>query len=98
MNGGFQGRPNKDSDTCYAFWVGATLRILGGLKFIDEKELHAFLLTCQSEFGGFSKFPGQFPDLYHSYYGITAFSLLGESGMSSLCVELGITDQAATGI
>jgi len=20
MNGGFQGRPNKDSDTCYAFW------------------------------------------------------------------------------
>ncbi|KAL4621164.1 hypothetical protein ACB092_06G208600 [Castanea dentata] len=97
-NGGFQGRPNKDSDTCYAFWVGATLRILGGHKFIDEKELHRFLLTCQSEYGGFSKFPGQFPDLYHSYYGITAFSLLGESGMSSLCVELGITDQAATGI
>ncbi|KAF3965595.1 hypothetical protein ACB098_06G161500 [Castanea mollissima] len=97
-DGGFQGRPNKDSDTCYAFWVGATLRILGGHKFIDEKELHRFLLTCQSEYGGFSKFPGQFPDLYHSYYGITAFSLLGESGMSSLCVELGITDQAATGI
>ena len=29
---------------------------------------------------------------------ITAFSLLGESGMNPLCVELGITDWAATGI
>ncbi|GMY08578.1 geranylgeranyl transferase type-1 subunit beta isoform X1 [Fagus crenata] len=97
-DGGFQGRPNKDSDTCYAFWIGATLRILGGHKFIDEKALHGFLLTCQYEYGGFSKFPGERADLYHSYYGITAFSLLGESGMNPLCVELGITDRAATGI
>ncbi|KAF5453539.1 hypothetical protein F2P56_028436 [Juglans regia] len=97
-NGGFQGRPNKDSDTCYAFWIGAVLRILGGHKLIDEKALRGFLLTCQSEYGGFSKFPGQVPDLYHSYYGFTAFSLLGELGMNSLCVELGMTDLAATGL
>ncbi|CAL5430830.1 unnamed protein product [Camellia sinensis] len=44
-NGGFQGRPNKPSDTCYAFWVGGVLRILGGHKFIDEKALRQFLLT-----------------------------------------------------
>ncbi|KAB1217901.1 Geranylgeranyl transferase type-1 subunit beta [Morella rubra] len=177
-DGGFQGRPNKDSDTCYAFWIGAVLRILGGHKFIDENALRGFLLTCQSElyhlcpyaqgmgilwavdgshasymekgnklplmvtesslpclivpcetalaiywvncllygllisvqpmeldgtsdsgmYGGFSKFPGQVPDLYHSYYGFTAFSLLGESGMSSLCAELGIATLAATGL
>ncbi|CAL5431333.1 unnamed protein product [Camellia sinensis] len=48
-NGGFQGRPNKPSDTCYAFWVGGVLRILGGHKFIDEKALRQFLLTCQSQ-------------------------------------------------
>ncbi|KAL5569108.1 hypothetical protein UlMin_025683 [Ulmus minor] len=96
-DGGFQGRPNKDSDTCYAFWVGAVLRILGGHKFIEEKSLRRFLLTCQSEYGGFSKFPEQFPDLYHSYYGFTAFSLLHEPGLNPLCAELGITDIAATG-
>ena len=24
---GFQGRPNKDADTCYSFWIGATLKV-----------------------------------------------------------------------
>ncbi|KAA8539447.1 hypothetical protein F0562_026139 [Nyssa sinensis] len=48
-DGGFQGRANKPSDTCYAFWVGGVLRILGGHKFINKKALHEFLLTCQSQ-------------------------------------------------
>ncbi|XP_034206238.1 geranylgeranyl transferase type-1 subunit beta isoform X2 [Prunus dulcis] len=97
-DGGFQGRPNKPSDTCYAFWIASVLKILGGHKFIDKKALHGFLLTCQSEYGGFSKFPGQLPDLYHSYYGLTAFSLLEEPGLNPLCVELGMTAIAAMGI
>ncbi|OMO58950.1 Prenyltransferase/squalene oxidase [Corchorus capsularis] len=97
-DGGFQGRANKPSDTCYAFWIGAVLRILGGYKFIDKVALHRFLLTCQSEFGGFSKYPGTLPDIYHSYYGYTAFSLLEEPGLNPLCAELGMTDLAALGI
>uniref|UniRef100_A0A2P2LGJ6 Geranylgeranyl transferase type-1 subunit beta isoform X2 n=1 Tax=Rhizophora mucronata TaxID=61149 RepID=A0A2P2LGJ6_RHIMU len=48
-DGGFQGRPNKPSDTCYAFWVGSVLKMLGGYKLIDGKALRRFLLTCQSE-------------------------------------------------
>nr|XP_043632002.1 geranylgeranyl transferase type-1 subunit beta [Erigeron canadensis] len=91
IDGGFQGRPNKPTDTCYAFWVGGALRILGAGKFIDERILREFLLTCQSEYGGFSKFPGQLPDLYHSYYGFTAFSMLQETGLNSLNLELGIS-------
>ncbi|CAL1374480.1 unnamed protein product [Linum trigynum] len=94
-DGGFQGRSNKPSDTCYAFWVGAVLKILGAGKLIDEKALRGFLLTCQSEYGGFSKFPDELPDLYHSYYGFIAFGLLEEPGLNSICVELGITDAAA---
>ncbi|KAF3433729.1 hypothetical protein FNV43_RR24832 [Rhamnella rubrinervis] len=97
-DGGFQGRPNKPTDTCYAFWIGATLKILGGHKFIDENSLRGFLLTCQSQYGGFSKFPGELPDLYHSYYGFTAFSLLREPGLNPLCFELGISDIAGLGI
>ncbi|KAK8514950.1 hypothetical protein V6N13_121896 [Hibiscus sabdariffa] len=95
IDGGFQGRANKSSDTCYAFWVGAVLRILGGYKFIDKIALRQFLLTCQSEYGGFSKYPRELPDLYHSYYGYTAFSLLEEPGLNPLCAELGMTDLAA---
>ncbi|KAI4352107.1 hypothetical protein L6164_006390 [Bauhinia variegata] len=95
-DGGFQGRPNKPSDTCYAFWIGAVLRIIGGHNFVDNRALLSFLLTCQSEFGGCSKFPGELPDLYHSYYGFTAFSLLEEYGLNSLCSELGITEIAAS--
>lgn len=89
-DGGFHGRPNKPSDTCYAFWVGGVLRILGAHKLVDENALRQFLFTCQSKYGGFSKFPGELPDLYHSYYGFCAFSLLEESGVNPICVELGL--------
>ncbi|MFS8012716.1 putative protein geranylgeranyltransferase type I [Helianthus anomalus] len=91
VDGGFQGRPNKISDTCYAFWVGGVLKILGANKFMNERTLREFLLTCQSKYGGFSKFPRQLPDLYHSYYGFTAFSMLQETGLNSLNIELGIS-------
>ncbi|KAJ0657773.1 putative protein geranylgeranyltransferase type I [Helianthus annuus] len=49
VDGGFQGRPNKISDTCYAFWVGGVLKILGANKFMNERTLREFLLTCQSK-------------------------------------------------
>uniref|UniRef100_A0A803N069 Prenyltransferase alpha-alpha toroid domain-containing protein n=1 Tax=Chenopodium quinoa TaxID=63459 RepID=A0A803N069_CHEQI len=96
-DGGFQGRLNKPSDTCYAFWVGGVLKILGGSKFVNKEALRDSLLTCQSVYGGFSKFPGELPELYHSYYGFSAYSLLEEPTLNSLCVELGITKRAASG-
>ncbi|KAL9260854.1 Geranylgeranyl transferase type-1 subunit beta-like protein [Drosera capensis] len=98
VDGGFQGRSNKASDTCYGFWVGGVLKILGGSKFIHKEALQKYLLSCQSKYSGFSKFRGDLPELYHSYYGFSAFSLLeGEAGLNSLCVELGITNRAACG-
>ena len=36
-------------DNVFLYRIGAVLRILGGRKFIDEKSLRGFLLTCQSE-------------------------------------------------
>lgn len=90
-DGGFQGRINKPSDTCYAFWVGGVLKMLGLFEFINKDALRNFILSCQSKYGGFTKFPGmKFADLYHSYYSFSALSLLGEPGFRSLCVELGI--------
>ncbi|XP_068668720.1 geranylgeranyl transferase type-1 subunit beta-like isoform X2 [Aristolochia californica] len=98
VDGGFQGRPNKASDTCYAFWIGGILKILGAHNFYDKAALRNFLLTCQSQYGGFSKFPEEWPDLYHSYYGVKVFSLLEEPGLKRLHVELGISDLLASGV
>ncbi|KAI3838396.1 hypothetical protein MKX03_000640 [Papaver bracteatum] len=98
IDGGFQGRANKATDTCYAFWIGGILRVLGAQNFYDNSALREFLLTCQSKYGGFSKFPAQLPDLYHAYFGFAAFSLLEEPGLNPLCIQLGITDLAAAGI
>ncbi|KAL0862394.1 hypothetical protein Bca101_041512 [Brassica carinata] len=50
----------------------------------------SLLLNWSLQYGGFSKFPGALPDLYHSYYGYTAFSFLEEPGLSPLCPELGL--------
>lgn len=36
--GGFNGRPNKRVDTCYSFWIGATLKILGAFELTDYTE------------------------------------------------------------
>ncbi|CAN4096006.1 unnamed protein product [Withania somnifera] len=97
-DGGFQGRLNKATDTCYAFWVGGVLKILGAHKFIDYEGLRKFLFTCQSKYGGFGKTPDQLPDIYHAYYGFCAFSLLEEPGLNSICTELGITNGACPGL
>ncbi|XP_020580732.1 LOW QUALITY PROTEIN: geranylgeranyl transferase type-1 subunit beta [Phalaenopsis equestris] len=99
VDGGFQGRANKPSDTCYAFWVGGVLKLLGGYHFCNKEALRSFLLSCQSKFGGFKKFPDiTYPDLYHSFYGFSALSLLEEPGLRPLQVELGIPLLVAAGI
>ena len=45
--GGFQGRINKYPDSCYSFWNGATLKILGFEKFINRESVEPYILNCQ---------------------------------------------------
>eukprot|EP00249_Psilotum_nudum_P009441 c21940_g1_i3 orf=279-1352(-) len=89
--GGFQGRLNKPADACYAFWIGGLLQMLGAGHLYDSEALYSFQLSCQTKFGGFSKCPGDFPDLLHAYYGICSLSLLREPGLNPVWCELGIT-------
>lgn len=58
----------------------------------------SLLMHFRVQYGGFSKFPGELPDLYHTYYGYTAFSLLEEPELSPLCPELGLPLLAASGL
>lgn len=56
QNLGFEGRPNKDSDTCYTFWIGASLAMLGQHHLINHSRLKSFCLRNQDQVnGGFSK-------------------------------------------
>lgn len=80
---GFSGRLNKPADTCYAFWVTASLHILLQTSdppqaLYDAKSVRRYLLalTQHQVMGGFTKFPGdKYADLYHSFLGLAALSL-----------------------
>lgn len=75
---GFSGRLNKIGDTCYAFWVGASLYLLHQPSLYARSLLRSYLLelTQHQVMGGFTKFPGdKYADLYHSYLGLAALSL-----------------------
>lgn len=72
---GFQGRCNKDPDTCYAFWNGATLDLLGKHSFVDIPSCQEFVYSCQFPFGGIAKFPDTMPDVMHSYYSLAWLSI-----------------------
>eukprot|EP00127_Corallochytrium_limacisporum_P004827 Clim_evm10s183 gene=Clim_evmTU10s183 len=62
---GFCGRTNKPPDTCYSFWIGGTLEIMGFGDMPDAKANSSFLLTTQDEnIGGFGKVQDALPGKY----------------------------------
>lgn len=79
-SGGLNGRPEKLPDVCYSWWVLASLKIIGRLHWIDKDKLIKFILACQDdETGGFADRPGDMVDPFHTLFGITGLSLLGET-------------------
>ncbi|KAI8059086.1 geranylgeranyltransferase type I beta subunit [Gongronella butleri] len=85
---GFQGRPNKQPDTCYCFWIGGSLDILQSFDLVNHENLRAFLMTTETRMGGFGKDATSYPDLLHSYMGLAAMSLLGEPGVQPMFSSL----------
>ncbi|KAI9593391.1 geranylgeranyl transferase type-1 subunit beta [Syncephalis fuscata] len=75
LSAGYQGRVNKPTDTCYSFWVGATLKLLDVYEMADHQMEVTFLHATQSNYGGFSKWVDQHPDLLHAYLGLIGLSL-----------------------
>lgn len=93
---GFQGRPNKPVDTCYSFWIGATLEILDSFQHIDRKSNRDWLLATQDyRTGGFSKSTSTSPDPLHSYMGLAALALMKEKELQPLFAPLNISQRAA---
>ncbi|KAL4227825.1 Geranylgeranyl transferase type-1 subunit beta [Mactra antiquata] len=93
---GFNGRPNKPVDTCYSFWVGATLQLLDCYNFVNSECNRAFLMDTQQPItGGFSKWPSHNPDALHAYFGVCGLSLMGEEGLQPMHAALNISQRAA---
>uniref|UniRef100_A0A7S2WN64 Geranylgeranyl transferase type-1 subunit beta n=1 Tax=Rhizochromulina marina TaxID=1034831 RepID=A0A7S2WN64_9STRA len=74
--GGFQGRCNKPPDTCYSFWVGGTLSLLGKTHLMHVESTHDFLEQCEQRIiGGYGKVPKAPPDMLHTFYSLFFLSL-----------------------
>lgn len=92
----YNGRCNKTADTCYCWWVGGALSILGHGELLSVESSRAFLLakTQHRLVGGFSKHAEGRPDIYHSYLGLAALAALpgGHEGLkefdTALCVSV----------
>jgi len=79
--GGFQGRVQKDQDTCYSFWCGASLRILTAHAFVDGVSDAKWIFSAQSPMGGFAKVPGENPDVLHSYLSYVSLAMHAENDL-----------------
>lgn len=95
---GFKGRTNKPEDTCYSFWLGATLTMLGAYDWTNREGNRQFNYRCWHRRGGFSKLPSpdMFADILHAHYGVNGLSLIGEPGLKPLNVSLGLTQEAVS--
>jgi len=77
-SGGLNGRPEKQADVCYSWWVLSSLSILGAVDWIDKSKLVRFILECQDEVsGGIADRPSNMGDIYHTFFGLCGLSLLG---------------------
>lgn len=77
-SGGLNGRPEKQSDVCYSWWILSALSILGRTHWINCDKLAGFILNCQDdEDGGIADRPADAVDAFHTFFGIAGLSLLG---------------------
>ena len=77
-SGGLNGRPEKQSDVCYSWWILSALALLGRVGWIDGAALARFIAACQdAQGGGIADRPGNVPDVFHTFFGLAGLSLLG---------------------
>jgi len=80
--GGLNGRPQKEADVCYSWWVLSSLRMLRRSEWVDGEALRRFILCCQDTTeGGISDKPGDEADVFHTYFGIAGLGLLERDGV-----------------
>lgn len=77
-SGGLNGRPEKQADVCYSWWILSALSIMGRVSWINTSKLGQFILNCQDDDdGGIADRPQDMPDVYHTLFGLCGLSLIG---------------------
>jgi len=97
---GFNGRPNKPVDTCYTFWVGASLAILRPFEEISAfcRLSARFALSSQDEVtGGLAKWPDFAADPLHTYLGLAGLAAHSFPKLRPLDPALNLTLRAKEG-
>ncbi|KAL0220753.1 hypothetical protein RCL1_000607 [Eukaryota sp. TZLM3-RCL] len=85
VSGGLCGRPMKQSDVCYSWWIISALSILNRLDWINTEKLVGYINACQdTEDGGISDRPGNVADMFHTFFGTAGLGLLGFAGVKSI--------------
>ncbi len=66
-SGGLNGRPEKQADVCYSWWILSALSILGKTSWINGDKLADYILKCQDEeTGGIADRPEDMVDVFHT--------------------------------
>ena len=84
-SGGLNGRPEKQADVCYSWWIISSLDMMDKVNWINTSKLVEYILNCQDqEEGGISDRPGNVGDIFHTFFGICGLNLLNhEFGQES---------------
>ena len=53
--------------------------------WVDIKLLKEFILSCQGSIGGIASCPGNAPDIFHTFFGTAALSLLDKDQEIKVC-------------
>ena len=78
-SGGLNGRPEKQADVCYSWWILSALSIIGRVDWINGDKLAAFISKAQDpDDGGIADRPDDMPDIFHTFFGLSGLSLLGK--------------------
>lgn len=86
--GGFNGRPEKLPDVCYSWWILSSLAMMEKTKMVDLEALEEYILRCQDpEGGGISDRPVNEVDVFHTFFGLAALSLMDHAKYELLEVD-----------
>jgi len=83
--GGLNGRPEKQPDVCYSWWVLSSLALLRRRHWVEARALAGFILEAQDgEKGGIADRGEDEADVYHTFFGVAGLALLGYPGLAKV--------------
>lgn len=91
--GGFNGRTEKFADTCYSFWIGSPLKMIGLFdEIVDKEDLQNFIFSNYVDEMGFR--PCCDTDeigIVHTHFSLAGLSFLGYPGVNPIDPVFGFT-------